>query len=105
MAEAADPAPLSLPTTRKIAARLRHAPAGVVIGDICRYLGIMPGHELWPDTAAIITENGGGDLADRFVELVRSFRPRAADPITAAFPIPQSEWDPAAAAVHGTGPP
>src|SRR5581483_8778906 len=38
-----------LPTPAQIAAEVRRRPIGAVIADICRDLGIMPSHPLWPE--------------------------------------------------------
>jgi hypothetical protein len=48
-----------LPTAEDIAAALRNRPAGAVIADICRDLGIVPAHPLWREIMAVVCEFGG----------------------------------------------
>jgi len=48
-ASEADPRLACLPTAAEIAAEVRRRPIGAVIADICRDLGIVPRHPLWPD--------------------------------------------------------
>ena len=57
---AAPRAPLpDLPTAEEIAAALRNRPAGEVIADICRDLGIVPANPLWREIMAVVNEFGG----------------------------------------------
>ncbi len=53
---------MPLPTPEQIAALLRRRPVGAVLAEICRDLGILPGHlepELWRELHRAITEYGG----------------------------------------------
>ena len=43
----------------QIAAQVRRRPIGAVIADICRDLGIMPNHPLWPELSEVIVCHGG----------------------------------------------
>jgi len=53
-------APLpEMPTAAEIAAAVRDRPAGEVIADICRDLGIVPSHPLWDEIWMVVTEFGG----------------------------------------------
>src|SRR5271165_5829904 len=60
-----------LPTPEQIAAEVRRRPIGAVIADICRDLGIMPNHPLWPELRDLIIRHGGNlamllkDIFDR----------------------------------------
>jgi hypothetical protein len=56
-----------MPTAEDIAAALRNRPAGAVIADICRDLGIVPAHPLWREIMAVVCEFGGN-----FVRLFRN---------------------------------
>ena len=47
-AEPVDAGLAHLPTAEQIAAEVRRRPIGAVIADICRDLGILPSHPLWP---------------------------------------------------------
>jgi hypothetical protein len=58
-AEPTDPHLASLPTPEEIAAEVRRRPIGVVIGDICRDLGILPSHPLWREVQQLMLEYGG----------------------------------------------
>lgn len=49
----------ALPTAREIAAMIRRRPAGAVIVDICRDLGIDCSHPLWRDIRDAIFYQGG----------------------------------------------
>jgi hypothetical protein len=93
-----DPRLARLPTEEEIAARLatgldpevRRRPVGAVIADICRDLGIMPNHPLWPELRELIIRHGG-NLA-RLVKdiLERAFPPPATAPSTSLAPLPAS---------------
>ena len=48
-----------MPTAAEIAAAVRDRPAGEVIADICRDLGIVPSHPLWDKIWMVVTEFGG----------------------------------------------
>ncbi len=77
-----------LPTTEEIAAQIRRKPVGAVITDICRDLGIVPGHPLWPDMSAAMIQYGGNSYA-----LVREFTDRVRR--IASLPTPAPDADPA----------
>ena len=92
-----------VPTAEEIAAALRHRPAGAVIADICRDLGIGPAHPLWSEVMLVVTEFGGS-----FVKLVKHVVDQlyswVTDPSAAKDGGRPAPWPPAAAAC-GTGPP
>jgi hypothetical protein len=48
-----------MPTAEEIAAALRDRPAGEIIADICRDLGIVQSHPLWGEIMMVVTEFGG----------------------------------------------
>ena len=48
-----------MPTAEEIAAAVHDRPAGEVIADICRDLGIVPSHPLWNEIWMVVTEFGG----------------------------------------------
>jgi len=60
-----------VPTAEEIAAALRGRPVAAVIADICRDLGLVPGHKLWREVMLVLAEAGGGfgklfrDVMDR----------------------------------------
>ena len=54
-----DDALAHMPTPEQIAAAIRHQPIGQVIADICRDLGIIPAHPLWPELSRTITRERG----------------------------------------------
>ena len=62
-AEPTDPRLAPMPTPEQIADRVRHQPIGAVIADICRDLGIVPGHALWHEITGAIMLNGGNLVA------------------------------------------
>jgi hypothetical protein len=57
-----DPRIANLPTPEDIADQLRRRPAGAVIADICRLLGIVPADPLWREICHVVMENGGSFL-------------------------------------------
>jgi hypothetical protein len=92
---------ISLPTAEQIAAEVRRRPIGAVIADICRDLGIMPNHPLWPELRDLITRHGGNlamllkDIFDRTlgpVPSARSLRPAPAPALQS--PAPSSTGPP-----------
>jgi hypothetical protein len=92
------PAELSL--EEQIAAEVRGRPIGVVIGDICRDLGIVASHPLWREISqAIILENGN------LVPVLRTINHR----ISQAFAFEQEAapagWPAPSPAPASTGPP
>jgi hypothetical protein len=89
-----------MPTSEQIAAEVRRRPIGAVIADICRDLGIMPDHPLWPELRVLIIRHGG-NLANLVRDILdRAFQPLASDR-PPAWPMPSLQ-SPAPA---GTGPP
>ncbi|HME21587.1 MAG TPA: hypothetical protein VKI44_09630 [Acetobacteraceae bacterium] len=99
----ADPRLARLPTAEQIAAEIRHRPAGGVIADICRDLGIMADHPLWRELHLAIMLHGGnlaGFVKDMF-ERARATRHERTNALSAAPApaLPQS-LEPAS-----TGPP
>jgi hypothetical protein len=93
-ADAASSPKFCLPTSEQIAAEVRRRPIGAVIADICRDLGIMPSHPLWPELRYLIIRYGG-NLAN----LVKGILDRA-------FQSPASSWPPAwpTASLESPGP-
>jgi hypothetical protein len=102
-AGAREPRIVRLPTPGDIAAEIRRRPAGAVLADICRDLGIVPSNPLWRELSAAIISYGGnltsllGDIFDRHGLLLT--RPPAAALPTGPAPILPSTVRP------GTGPP
>jgi hypothetical protein len=101
-----DPRLARLPTEAEIAAEVRRRPVGAVIADICREIGVRPGHldrAFWEElTHAIITYGGSltcflEPLTRRLADLRAGGRAGRPDP---AWPVPHPR--PAAPA---TGPP
>jgi hypothetical protein len=97
--QAADPRLALLPTPEQIAAEVRRRPAGAVIADICRDLGILPSHPLWLELSFVIVRHGGSfnrllkDIWDRVLPIPAARRLIATP---AALPAP---------AAAATGPP
>ena len=54
------PALPDVPTAEEIAAALRGRPAGSVIADICRDLGLLPSHKLWREVVMLLSRTGHG---------------------------------------------
>jgi hypothetical protein len=102
-AGAGEPRIARLPTPGDIAAEIRRRPAGAVLADICRDLGIVPSNPLWRELSAAIISYGGnlaallGDIFDRH-GLLLTPPPAAVQPAGPA-PILPSTVRP------GTGPP
>jgi hypothetical protein len=102
-AGAREPRIVRLPTPGDIAAEIRRRPAGAVLADICRDLGIVPSNPLWREISAAIISYGGnlaallGDIFDRHGLLLT--RPHAATQPAGPAPILPSTVRP------GTGPP
>ena len=100
---AGEPRIARLPTPGDIAAEIRRRPAGAVLADICRDLGIVPSNPLWRELSAAIISYGGnlatllGDIFDRHGLLLT--RPPAAAQPAGPAPILPSTVRP------GTGPP
>jgi hypothetical protein len=89
-----------LPTSEQIAADVRRRPIGAVIADICRDLGIMPSHPLWPELRRLIIRYGG-DLAN----LVKDILDRAFQRPAASWPPGWPAASPQSPGPSGTGPP
>ena len=89
-----------LPAAEQIAAEVRRRPIGAVIADICRDLGIMPCHPLWPELQCLIRDNGGNVarlLKDIFDRVERFFIPDVAgltSPATTPPRQPQASTGP-----------
>lgn len=94
--------PRTPPTAEEIAAAIRGRPAGAVIVEICRHLGIDTTHPLWPQINDAIIQYGGSlsRMVASWFEGLGEFL-AAIPPDRPAAPPPS--WDgPCAAA---TGPP
>jgi hypothetical protein len=93
-----------LPTPARIAAEIRRRPAGAVIADICRDLGITPSHPLWRELSEVIIRHGG-NLATLYKDISRRVfaipDPGRAAITPAATPPPR----PPSPGPAGTGPP
>ena len=101
---AAPRAPLpDMPTAEEIAAALRDRPAGEVIADICRDLGIVQSHPLWGEIMMVVTEFGGC-----IVKLINHIMDRLCAGFTDPSLLTDDGWAERyvqAAAVGTTGPP
>ena len=84
-----------LPTEAEIAAEVRRRPVGAVIADICRDLGIAPGHldrAFWNELSRAIIAYGGslagflGDLSRRMFDFGSGDHSGRADPLWPAAP-------------------
>lgn len=83
-------------TPEQIAALIRRKPIGAVIADICRDLGILPGHKLWRELQLPIIAYGG-NLAGLTKDILDRVFPLAAAALRASRPpLP---------AARGVGPP
>jgi hypothetical protein len=99
-----------LRTPGDIAAAVRRRPIGAVIADICRDLGIVPGHPLWRELSFAIIESGG-DLVALFKDVLKRVHTAnasssAIDP--SEWPAPPPGWPaphPPSPAASGAGPP
>jgi hypothetical protein len=92
-----------MPTAEQIAEAVRRRPAGAVIADICRDLGIVPSHPLWRKVMMAVTEFGG-NYARLFSDVVKRVCTWLDDPGASADDRSPASW-PQAAAACGTGPP
>jgi hypothetical protein len=68
-----------LPTPPRIVAEVHGQRIGAVLGDICRELGILPGHPLWNDLSLAVDEFGGAWLRLWKDATSRMFRPFVED--------------------------
>jgi hypothetical protein len=91
---------ICLPTSEQIAAEVRRRPIGAVIADICRDLGIMPSHPLWPELQRLIIRYGG-NLANLVKDILNRAFPRHAASGPPAWPAPS----PQSPGPSSTGPP
>jgi hypothetical protein len=98
-----DPRLALLPTSEQIAADIRRRPVGAVIADICRDLGILPGHKLWRELSLAIIDHGGSlvRLSEDIFKRLRLARAILQDGTAAAWPAPEPQFSQAS----GTGPP
>ena len=99
---AANPRLPFLPTAAEIAAQVRRRPIGVVLAEICRDFGIVPGSQLWRDLSLAVIANGG-NLAALCKHIFTRPLVAITDRLIIAFP----EW-PAVSllpAGYATGPP
>jgi hypothetical protein len=103
-----DPRVADLPTPEQIAAHatgpdaeVRRRPIGVVLADICRDLGILPSHPLWPELSELIVRHGGS-LANLLKDIIAKAGRRIAEAWTAAMPPAPY---PAVLSPAGAGPP
>jgi len=72
----------ALPSAKDIAARIRNRPAGAVIVEICRDLGIACDHPLWPEIRDAIRHHGG-NLAVMLRNVLRPYD----EAVERAFPF------------------
>jgi hypothetical protein len=97
-----DPHLAQMPTPEQIAARVRRQPIGAVLADICRDLGIVPGHPLWRELSGLILREGG-NLARLMKEVIAQAGGYAVfASIAAGLPPGPSSPSPSSA---GAGPP
>ena len=79
-----DPRLQRLPTPRQLLAQIRRRPIGAVIVDICRDLGIAPGHvdrQLWDDLVAVLGENGS-HIGELYRHMMRNLHITGDLPVT-----------------------
>ena len=92
-----------LPTAEDIAAALRDRPAGEVIADICRDLGIVPANPLWGEIMTVVNEYGGN-----FMRLMKTVMKRLCAWSTDPSWLTDEGWADVWAqteALYATGPP
>ena len=92
-----------MPTAEEIAAALRDRPAGEVIAEICRDLGIVPAHPLWGEIMMVVTEFGGNVM-----RLMNNVMDRLTAWTTDPSWLPNDDWAERyvqAGAAGATGPP
>ncbi len=84
---AADANLAELPTPEQIAAWVGRRPIGAVLAEICRELGILPGHRLWRELRLEIIREGSNftrlaiDMIRRVSPILLQRRPAAATPV------------------------
>jgi hypothetical protein len=93
-----------LPTPAQIAAEIRRRPAGAVIADICRDLGIMPSHPLWREISELVVRHGG-NLATLYIDITRRAFALFAQRCAEAEPEATRPPGPRTPAPAATGPP
>ena len=91
-----------LPTSQQIAKEIRRRPAGAVIADICRDLGILPRHPLWHEISLAIVRFGGR-LSTLFKDICGDLLLFLAPAIPVT--LPAASLAPALKPPAGTGPP
>ena len=98
-----DPRLAGMPTPEQIAADIRRRPVGAVIADICRDLGILPGHKLWQELSLAIIDHRGSltGLTKDIFRRLRMLRPGATVVVDPAWAEPGPQFSP----TGGTGPP
>jgi hypothetical protein len=74
---------IDMPTPEQIAARVRRQPIGAVLVDICRDLGILPSHPLWPEIRDLISQHRG-NLTSFLTEIIAQAGRRVAEAWVAA---------------------
>jgi len=103
----ADPHLAGLPTVEQIAADVRRRPIGAVIADICRDLGVVPGHfdrAFWDELSRAIIRHGGS-LARLVTDILDQACPLAARAASAVTPAAVREPTLRFEAPGATGPP
>ena len=94
-----DPRLAGMPTPEQIAADIRRRPVGAVIVDICRDLGIMPGHKLWRELSLAIIDPRGSltRLTKDIFRRLRMLRPGATVVVDPAWAEPGPQFSQAGA--------
>jgi hypothetical protein len=87
-----------------VAAKVRRQPIGAVIADICRDLGILPSHPLWPELRQLIIKHGGS-LANLLKDTLDRVLPLSAPGELAAAATTSAGLLPPSPAPASTGPP
>ena len=103
-AQPADTRLARLPTVQQIADEIRRRPAGAVIADICRDLGILPHHPLWREISLAVVRFGGR-LSTLFSDICGDLLLFLAPPTPATAPAASPAPSPPPSAPAGTGPP
>jgi hypothetical protein len=102
-AAAGEPRIAHLPTPGDIAAEIRGRPAGAVLADICRDLGIVASNPLWWELSLAIISYGG-NLAPLVKDIGKRLGVWLINPPAAAHPAGPAPYLPSVL-VPGTGPP
>jgi hypothetical protein len=98
-----DPRVAAMPTPSEIADQIRRRPAGAVIADICRHLGIVPADRLWQEISLVVMENGG-NVVKMFNEAMYRICTRLRELAAAEKHGERPPYEPATVAA-ATGPP